>query len=59
MKALLVKESLDESIKLGGHVYDVIKIGKKRIKVGKDGILGDNGENIYWDTIEMLLKKYR
>jgi len=59
MKRKIVKESLNESIKIEGHYYDVIHLKNGgRVKVGKDGILGDNNEFISWAIIRMLSKKY-
>jgi hypothetical protein len=54
----IVKESLDESLNYGGHVYDVIKVGNDKIKAGKEGILGDKGQLIPWNIVKVLLKKY-
>ena len=58
MKAKIVKESLDESLVIGGHKFDLIHINNQKIKVGKDGIIGDNRELISWNTIKILLQKY-
>jgi len=58
MRAKTIKEKLDESISMGGHHFDVLKINNEKVKAGKEGILGDNRELISWNTIKILLDRY-
>jgi len=58
----LVKESIDESInetiQMEGHNYDIFKIdGVSKIFAGKDGLLGKDGTLISWDMVKKLMKK--
>jgi hypothetical protein len=58
----LVKESIDEpvneTIKFGGHAYDVFRAGDTKVFAGKEGLLGKDGELISWDTVKKLMQKF-
>jgi len=59
MRAKIVKESLTESIKIQGHIYDQYKLGPhETIIAGKDGILGKGDSHIPWEMIKKLMIKY-
>lgn len=50
----------ESAILYKGHLYDYIKVdGKKPIKAGKEGLLGDEGVHIPWERIEALIKIYK
>ena len=58
----LVKESIDEpvneTIKMGGHDYEIFKIdGVSKVFAGKEGLLGKDGTLVSWDIIKKLMQK--
>ena len=50
---------VDENVKFGGHEYQVVRIDTGIIKVGKDGILGDNSVLIPWNIVLKLIEKFK
>jgi hypothetical protein len=55
----LVPESLNESFKVKGSVFDIISLDKyEKALVGKDGILGYKDTIIPWNIVKILMKKY-
>jgi hypothetical protein len=59
----LVKESIDEpvneTIKFGGHAYDIFRIGDDtKVFAGPEGLLGKDGDLISWDVVKKLMQKF-
>jgi hypothetical protein len=59
----IVKESIDETpvnetVKYGGHAYDIFKIGgETKVFAGQEGLLGKDGQLISWDIVKKLMQK--
>jgi hypothetical protein len=57
----LVKESIDEpvneTVKYGGHTYDIFRAGDTKVFAGPEGLLGKDGDLISWDLIKKLMQK--
>jgi len=54
----LVKESLNESIKINNVEYNVIKYNNQTIYIGKEGVLGYKGILVPWNIIKKLLSTF-
>lgn len=58
MKKKLVKETINENIKVEGHEFSVLPYHSHHIYVGKDGLLASHNVFISWEDIEKLLQKF-
>ncbi len=53
-------KQVNESLKIKGDVFDVIKLNKfDKVLAGKSGILGNNSVIISWDIIQRMIQKYK
>jgi len=50
---------LNENIKIGGHIYSVIKTAEGTVYAGKDGVLGYKDVLIPWNTLDTLYIKVK
>ena len=50
------KESINEAIKINGHIYNLIKYQGQLIYISNEGILGKNDVFIPWDLIKKIKK---
>ena len=54
----IVKENLDEKLRVNQHTFDEYKTSEGKIFAGEQGILGEQHVLISWETIDKLKSKY-
>lgn len=57
-KKIIVKESLNENIKIEGHEFTILPYHAGHIYVGKDGILASHNVFISWEDLKKLSQKF-